>query len=322
MKVVITGGLGFLGQLLARRVLTEGVCKGDSPVAQRVDELVLVDILDIPFSVDDKRVRIVRKPIADALVESTLLADADTIVHLAAVVSGAAEADFDLGMHVNLDETRLLLDACRKLARPPRVVFSSSLAVFGGTLPETVTDAITPTPQNSYGAQKFIGEILVADYSRKGFIDGRSIRLPTVTVRPGKPNKAASSFASGIIREPLKGEIAVCPVPGEIRMWVTSPAMAVEALYRACNMSASTWGARTAVNLSGLCVSVDEMANALRTVAGQDVYDLIRWQVDPTIERIVRTWPGNFDTRRAREMGFRAPESFETIVREYVDSPR
>jgi D-erythronate 2-dehydrogenase len=221
MRIVITGGAGFLGVRLARAILARDTLTDARGAARRIREVVLLDVADPPDP-GDPRVRRFTGDLADpTVIERALTGDTDSIFHLAAVVSGQAEADFDIGMRVNLDATRLLLERCRKLAAPPKFVFASSLAVFGGPLPDPVTDDAPVTPQASYGTQKAIGELLVYDMTRKGFIDGRSLRLPTVTVRPGKPNKAASSFASGIIREPLAGVDAICPVARTTRMWVT-----------------------------------------------------------------------------------------------------
>ena len=223
MRIVITGGAGFLGVRLARALLSQSTLTDARGAARSIREIVLLDVVPPP-DLGDSRVRGVTGDLADpAVIERAVTADTDTVFHLAAVVSGQAEADFDIGMRVNLDATRLLLERCRRLAAPPKFVFASSLAVFGGPLPDPVPDDAPLTPQASYGTQKAIGELLVYDMTRKGFIDGRSLRLPTVTVRPGKPNKAASSFASGIIREPLSGVDAICPVARATRMWVTSP---------------------------------------------------------------------------------------------------
>src|SRR5450432_4436143 len=222
MRVVITGGAGFLGSRLARSLLQRGHLTDARGQTCEIRQIVLVDVA--PASVSDPRVEVVTGDLADsALVERAITSDTDSIFHLAAVVSGQAEAEFDTGMHVNLDATRVLLERCRRLARPPKFVFASSLAVFVGALPDPVRDDSPITPQTSYGAQKAMGELMVYDMTRKGFIDGRSLRLPTVTVRPGKPNRAASSFASSIIREPLSGVDAVCPVVPTAAMWVTSP---------------------------------------------------------------------------------------------------
>ena len=232
MRVVITGGGGFLGSRLARSILERGQLTDASGARREVKKLVLIDIA--PASVIDPRVEIVTGDLADpALIERALTPETDSVFHLAAVVSGQAEAEFDTGMHVNLDATRALLERCRKLARPPKFVFTSSLAVFGGALPDPVRDDSPITPQTSYGAQKAMGELMVYDMTRKGFIDGRSLRLPTVTVRPGKPNRAASSFASGIIREPLSGHEAILPVPRSVVHTHASPRSAVNFLIHA-----------------------------------------------------------------------------------------
>ena len=242
----------------------------------------------------------------------------DSVFHLAAVVSGQAEADFDLGMRVNLDATRLLLERCRKLAAPPRFLFTSSLAVFGGTLPDPVPDDAPLMPQTSYGSQKAIGEHLVYDMTRKGFVDGRSLRLPTVTVRPGKPNKAASSFASGIIREPLSGVDAPCPVASATRMWVTSPRAVIANLIAGHEAPASAFAQTRSVNVPGILVSIGDMVDALRKVAGDAVADRVKWQIDPTIDRIVSTWPANFAPKLGPALGMRADPDFESIVRAYI----
>jgi nucleoside-diphosphate-sugar epimerase len=241
------------------------------------------------------------------------------VVHLAAVVSGTAEADFDLGMRVNLDGTRHLLEACRALGTAPRLLFSSSIAVFGGALPPVVSDATTPTPQGSYGIQKLIGELLVQDFTRKGFVDGRAVRVPTVVVRPGRPNGAASGFASGIIREPLAGVDAPLPVPPETEMWVASPRAVVGMLLHALALSPAEWGWHRSLNLPGLTVSMHEEIAALRAVAGEAVAARLRPAPDEAVMRLVRTWAARFDTARASSMGFVADADFASIVRAYVE---
>jgi nucleoside-diphosphate-sugar epimerase len=241
------------------------------------------------------------------------------VVHLAAVVSGTAEADFDLGMRVNLDGTRHLLEACRALGTAPRLLFSSSIAVFGGALPPVVDDSTTPTPQGSYGIQKLIGEHLVQDYTRKGFIDGRAVRVPTVVVRPGRPNGAASGFASGIIREPLAGLDAPLPVPPETEMWVASPRTVVGMLLHALALSPSDWGWQRSLNLPGLTVSMREEIEALRAVAGETVAARIHGAPDESVMRLVRTWAARFDTARADALGFTADADFASIVRAYIE---
>jgi nucleoside-diphosphate-sugar epimerase len=234
-------------------------------------------------------------------------------------VSSQAEADFDLGMKVNFDATRLILERARALNHRPRVVFTSSVAVFGGTLPETVLDTTATTPQSSYGTQKVMGELLVTDYSRRGFIDGRALRMPTVSVRPGAPNKAASSFASGIIREPLNGESAVCPVAPETVMWLASPRTAVENLIRGHEVDSAALGASRVLNMPGLSVSVKEMVAALKRAAGDDAVKRIRWEADESIMRIVNSWPGNFATARADALGFGRDPGYDDIIRAYIE---
>jgi nucleoside-diphosphate-sugar epimerase len=232
---------------------------------------VLLDVAPPP-DLGDRRVRAVTGDLADRdVIERAVTADTDSIFHLAAVVSGQAEADFDIGMRVNLDATRLLLERCRHLSAPPKFVFASSLAVFGGPLPDPVPDDAPLTPQASYGTQKAIGELLVYDMTRKGFVDGRSLRLPTVTVRPGKPNKAASSFASGIIREPLAGVDAICPVARSTKMWVTSPRTVVANIVKGHEAPASAFAHTRSVNVPGFLVPVEDMVAALRKVAGDEV---------------------------------------------------
>jgi nucleoside-diphosphate-sugar epimerase len=319
MRIVITGGAGFLGTRLARAILARGTLTDASGNARPVREVVLIDIA-AARDIGDPRVRVAAGDLADpALVERTLGSDTDTVFHLAAVVSGQAEADFDIGMRVNLDATRVLLERCRRLAKPPKFVFASSLAVFGGTLSDPVADDAPLTPQSSYGTQKAIGELLVCDMTRKGFIDGRSLRLPTVTVRPGKPNKAASSFASGIIREPLAAVDAVCPVARETRMWVTSPGAVIANLLIGHEAPASAFASTRSVNVPGLSISVGEMVDALRRVAGDAVAERVKWQYDPAIDRIVSTWPARFAPKRGLALGMRGDADFDTIVRAYID---
>jgi nucleoside-diphosphate-sugar epimerase len=235
------------------------------------------------------------------------------------VVSSQAEADFDLGMQVNLDATRQLLDICRSLSRAPRFVFASSVAVFGGDLPAVVEERTALDPRSSYGTQKALGELLVGDYSRRGFVDGRALRLPTIVVRSGLPNRAASSFASSIIREPLAGGTAVCPVAGSTRLWVMSPRKAIESLILGHDLPATRLADRRSISLPGLAVSVAEMVAALERLAGKAVTDRIRWEYDPLVDRIVSSWPGAFDAARAQRLGFSADPDFESIVRAHIE---
>jgi len=318
MRIVITGGAGFLGTRLARALLARGTLTDASGTTRAIREVVLVDLAPANDP-GDGRVRVASGDLADpALIERALTSETDTVFHLAAVVSGQAEADFDTGMRVNLDATRALLERCRRLTTPPKFLFASSLAVFGGTLSDPVDDGAPLTPQSSYGTQKAIGELLVYDMTRKGYIDGRSLRLPTVTVRPGKPNKAASSFASGIIREPLASVDAICPVARETRMWVTSPDAVVANLIIGHEAPASAFGLTRSVNVPGLCVAVEEMVAALRRVAGDKVADRVKWQYDPAIDRIVSTWPANFAPKLGHALGMRGDADFDGIIRAYI----
>ena len=328
MNIVITGGAGFLGLRLARTLLARGQLSLAGAAAQTIQTITLVDRVAPPADlVADSRIRTVLGDLNLLLVSNTpetpLIRAQDAIIfHLAAAVSGECEADFDLGMRSNLDATRGLLDACRALQTSPTVVFASSLAVFGNSpeqpLPDIIGDTTLPTPQNSYGIQKFIGEQLVADYGRKGFIRARNVRLMTVSVRPGKPNGAASSFLSGMIREPLAGVKTTCPVPRETAVALSSPARTIEGLIRAAETSDAQWGARTAMNLPAIKTTVGEMAAALQRVAGPEALELIDWTVNPTIEKIVTSWPAHIDAARARGLGLLADDSFDTIIGDYI----
>ena len=326
MRVVITGGAGFLGSRLARRILERGTLIGADGAQHTVRELVLFDVVPA-VNFDDPRVRIMTGDVADpATVHGLIGEDTQSVFHLAAIVSGQAEAEFDLGMRINFDATRHLLEALRALPRPARLVFSSSLAVFGAAgpndVPDPVRDDTALTPLSSYGVQKAMGELLVNDYSRKGFVDGRSLRLPTVTVRPGKANAAASSFASGIIREPLNGMEAIVPVGPDTKMWVISPRRIVESLVRGHEIDAAAFGSFRAVSVPGMQVRIGDMAEALRRVAGDDVAARIKWQHDARIDRIVQTWPSNFDCRKGLAMGMEPDTDFDDNIRAYIADER
>ena len=318
MKVLITGGGGFLGYRLAQALWKKRMLPDATGVSQAISQITLFDMA-FPENVDGC-FKCIKGDLNDrTLIETTLGGDTDAVFHLASVVSGGAEADFDLGMHVNLDGTRVLLEACRKQAKPPRLVFTSSLAVFGGELPDILDDGTAPNPQSSYGAQKVCCEYLIGDYSRKGFIDGRTVRLPTVSVRPGKPNLAASSFASGIIREPLNGVTAICPVGRESAMWLTSPAKAVEALIHAYEPPSFVWGVKRVLNVPGCTVVIGDMIDTLRRIAGDKVADLIQMEPDPRVQAIVLSWPTRFKTERADSLGFSANKDAESLIREYIE---
>ena len=311
MRVVITGGCGFLGRRVALRLMERA----------DLDEFVLFDnaasALPLP---EDKRLRLVTGDVGDpATVRGVVCPGTSSIFHLAAVVSGEAEADTDLGYRVNLDGTRAVLEACRALGTCPRVVFASSLAVYGGILPPTVGDDTPLTPQTSYGTQKAIGELLVNDYSRKGFVNGRALRLPTVVVRPGRPNRAASTFASSMIREPLSGREAVCPVSPDTVMALASPRRVVDALLHAHDLPAAAFGTSRSLQLPGFSVAVGEMADAVRRAGGKEAYTRIRWEPNPLIERIVSGWPQALTAPRAAALGFAADNGIDEVVQAFIE---
>src|SRR6516162_4394506 len=311
MRVVVTGGCGFLGRRVALKLLGRA----------EVDELVLFDnapsALPLP---EDKRVTLVTGDIADReAVRRVISPGTNSVFHLAAVVSGQAEADTDLGYRVNLDGTRAVLDACRALGTCPRVIFASSLAVYGGELPPAVGDETPLTPQTSYGTQKAIGELLVNDYSRTEFIDGRAVRLPTVVVRPGRPNRAASTFASSMIREPLSGREAVCPVSPDTVMALASPRRIVAALLRANEQPADAFGANRSLQLPGFSVAVGDMAAAVRKAGGEEAYAKMRWEPDPTIQQIISGWPQALAAPRAAALGFTADNGIDEVVRAFIE---
>jgi D-erythronate 2-dehydrogenase len=319
VKVLITGGAGFLGRRLARKLVERGTLKGSDGRDHAIDEIVLLDVAPAE-GFTDTRVRTIVGDVSDSsLLRRAVDRDTASVFHLAAIVSGQAEADFDLGMRVNVDASRSLLEACREAGHKPRVVFTSSVAVYGGELPATVPDSTALNPQSSYGMQKAVGELLVNDYSRKGFVDGRVMRLPTISVRPGRPNKAASSFASGIIREPLNGEESTCPIAPETRVWLLSPRRAIEGLILGHDLPAQALGSSRAVNLPGVCVTAREMIAALERVAGAETAKRVRWERDAAIDRIVSSWPGAWDTQRAEALGFRGDADFDSIIRAYIE---
>lgn len=314
MKILITGGGGFLGFRLARALLARGKL-GGKPIAS----ITLLDGAFPSAAATEPRLKAVIGDVSDAkVIASVCPPDTDAVFHLAAVVSGAAEADFDLGMRVNLKGTELLLAQMRQCAKPPRLVYTSSVAAFGGTLPAVLDDSTLANPQTSYGAQKVIGEYLVSDYSRKGLIDGRSLRLPTIVVRAGKPNAAASSFASGILREPLNGVASACPVAPDTGVWMLSPGRVVEAFMHAWELPAEAWGTQRWLNLPGITASVAQMLEALKKVAGAKVAERVTYEPDARIQAIVKTWPANFRTPRALAMGFKADADVESIIRAYI----
>jgi nucleoside-diphosphate-sugar epimerase len=299
VRTLIIGAAGMIGRKLAARLPQ--------------DDLILHDV--VPFD----GASVVSDLSAPGEAEKLIARRPELIFHLAAVVSGEAEADFDKGYRVNLDGTRELFEAIRKANYKPRVVFTSSIAVFGAPFPEAIGDEFLNAPLTSYGTQKAIGELLLSDYSRRGFFDGIGLRLPTICVRPGKPNKAASGFFSGIIREPLAGQEAVLPVPETVRHWFASPRAAIGFLLHAAKLDTAKLGARRNLSMPGVSATVGEQIEALRKVAGEKTAGLIRREPDATIMRIVAGWPRNFDTRRALALGFRADAAFEDIIRIHIE---
>ena len=330
-NVVVTGGAGFVGSRLARELLAAGSLGVAGGGAGRLSRVTLIDRSPAPADLAaDGRVTAIRGDLGELLDPARAgwraLAGADVIFHLAAAVSAECEADFDLGMRANLRATESLLAACRALATNPVVVFASSLAVFGGSaehpLPAVVDDHTLPNPQSSYGTQKFIGEQLLADYTRKGFLRGRAVRLMTVTVRPGRPNAAASGFFSSIIREPLTGQRAVCPVGARTEVALMSPARAIDGLLCAATSSDEAWGGRTAVTLPALTMTVADMIAALERAGGPEASALIDWVPDPEVARLVASWPARVRADRAERLGLAPDPDFDSIIRMHLAGAR
>lgn len=328
MNIVITGGAGFLGVRLARALLAQGALSLAGTAPKAIGRITLVDRMAPPADLlKDARVSVITGDLNALLEEKSTLApvlhrDTAIIFHLAAAVSGECEADFDLGMRSNFAATLGLLQACRASQTKPMLVFASSLAVFGDSpeqpSPPVIEDHTLPTPQTSYGIQKFIGEQLVADFTRKGFIQGRNVRLMTVSVRPGKPNGAASSFFSGMIREPLAGVKGACPVSPDTEVALSSPTLTIQGIIRAAEATDAAWGPRTALNLPAITATTGDMAAALERVAGPEAAALIDWTPDANIRKIVKTWPARINAARAKGLGLLPQASFEAIIREYV----
>ncbi len=316
MHILITGAAGMIGRKVTERLLAQG------RIGEReITKLTLHDVVaaDAQPTADTTILPIVGDISDRTLVERLVAEKPDIIMHLAAIVSGEAEADFDKGYAVNLDGTRYLYEAVRAQNYKPRIIFASSIAVYGTPFPEPIPDAFHLTPLTSYGTQKAIGELLLNDYSRRGIFDGIGIRLPTICVRPGRPNKAASGFFSNIIREPLKGEEAVLPVDESVRHWHASPRAAVGFFMHAAQMDLSLIGPRRSLTMPGVPATIGEEIEALRKVGGEKAVQLIRREPDPVIQKIVAGWPTQFEAKRSRELGFTADESFEAIVRAHVE---
>lgn len=315
MKVLITGGGGFLGTKLARALAAKGALRG-----QEISALVLADLvapapLEAPFPVECRACDITKADQVSAL----MAVRPDVIYHLAAVVSAHAEAEFDTGMAVNLMGSLNVFEAARASGTSPVVVFASSLAVYGGDVPEPLPDWVMLNPQTSYGTQKAAAELLLTDFSRKGFLDGRGLRLPTITIRPGKPNKAASSFMSSIFREPLQGKAALCPVSPDFAHWYLSPRRCVENLIHGAEIEAEALGTQRCFALPGRTHTIAEMIDAMRRVAGDGPAGLIRWEEDPIVQKIVYGWKARLDPAKALALGFKADASFEDNVRFFLE---
>ncbi|HEY7383542.1 MAG TPA: D-erythronate dehydrogenase [Beijerinckiaceae bacterium] len=317
MHILVIGAAGMVGRKLVERLARDGSLGGRQITKATLHDVIEPTAAGAPFSVETLASDFAVPGAAEKLVAGR----PDVIFHLAAIVSGEAEADFDKGYRINLDGTRMLFDAIRKIGDgyKPRVVFTSSIAVFGAPFPDAIGDAFFTTPLTSYGTQKAIGELLLSDYTRRGFFDGVGIRLPTICVRPGRPNKAASGFFSNIIREPLNGEEAVLPVAEDVRHWHASPRSAVGFLVHAATIDGARLGARRNLTMPGVSVTVAEQIDALRKVAGDKVVGRIRREPDATIMGIVEGWPRTFEPKRALQLGFKADDSFEAIIRAHID---
>ena len=310
MQILITGGAGFLGQRLAQALLRSSVA---------FDELLLVDRVMPLRPTEDHRLNCQQMDLAEpGAAKSIVTANTGIIFHLAAVVSSQAENEFDLGWKVNLDLTRQLLEACRHQSPGIRFVFASGFAVYGGKLPAIVTDTTAVTPLSSYGIQKAIVELLVNEYTRKNFVDGRVLRLPTICVRPGKPNQAASSFVSSIIREPLNGQQAICPVSPALAVLVSSPDTIIHNLINGATLDGMAFGEWRTVNLPGIGVTIQEMLDSLERLTGKETLERIIFRPDATINAIVSSWPKAVDTTKALELGFRVDNHFDEFIRQFM----
>jgi len=315
MKVLIFGGGGFLGKRLAEELMEKGGLE-----LGKIDRLILFDkVFPKDFS-HDTRLELVKADFSDdTAVRKVLQSSPEIIFHLAAVVSGEAEKNLDLGMQVNLHATLQLLEICRELGQHPRLIFSSSSAVFGGDVSKIIADETAPKPRSSYGTQKAVAELLINDYSRRGFVDGRSLRLPIIAIRPGKPNEATSSFVSSIIREPLHGEKAICPVPPETEVWVQSPKRITSNFIHAANIDQTAFGDDRIITIPGLTTSVQELVDCLQSIAGQAIVDLIDWEPDEFLQSIVLTWPPHYSAGRAGKLGFASDGSVYEIINAYIE---
>ena len=321
MKVLVTGGTGFLGSRLVSALLARGAMCGADGAEREIERIVVSDVgSGVQPLPDDPRIDLRLGDFSEpGAAQSLIDGDTGVVFHLAAVVSGEAEQDFELGMRINFHGSVRLLDAVRDCGHCPRLVFTSSVAAYGGDMPDVIEDSTILTPQTSYGSQKAAIELLLNDYSRRGFVDGRALRLPTVVVRPGKANAAASSFASAVIREPLEGRAYTCPVAEETGVWLLSPRRVVESFLHAANLPAEAFGMSRALALPGMTIAVREMIAGLREVAGDRVAERLTFQRDPFIEKIVYGWATKFRPERALAMGFAPDESFGAVVEAFIE---
>jgi D-erythronate 2-dehydrogenase len=311
MKILVTGAAGFLGTRVIRALL-----EGPDGLPA-VSQIVAVDVFPTP--VQDRRVeRRIGTIVDPGFVQSIVDSDVGIVYHLAAVLSGQSEAEFDTGMRVNLDGTRALLGVCRNIQARPRFIFSSTVAVFGGELPAVVPEDIALQPQTSYGAAKAIAELLVAEYSRRGYVDGIACRLPTITVRPGRPNSALSSFVSGIIREPLSGVESICPVALDTPIWVSSPGAVTQNLVHAARIDTARLGYRRAVNMPGITVTPRQMLDSLERLGGREARARVRCEQDEHVNRAMCGWPGALDASRALGLGFVADSNVDELVQQFI----
>jgi len=311
MQIIITGGGGFLGQHLSKALLKSNL---------KFDELLLIDVTQPLNATGDGRVVCQKKDLSEpGAVDALVTPRTSMVFHLAAIVSSHAEKDFDLGWKVNLDITRNLLEACRRQGTGIRFVFAASLAAFGGALPPLVDEKTVTTPHSSYGAQKAIGELLVNDYSRKGFIDGRVFRLPTVCVRPGRPNLAASSFLSSIIREPINGEEAICPVAPDLSVVLSSPDTVIRNFIHGATLNGKAFGDWRTVNFPAIAIRVEEMLTSLEKMTDKATLAKVKFKHDETINRIVTSWPGAMNNKLALSLGFHEDKSFDDFIVQYLE---
>ncbi|NBI42434.1 NAD-dependent epimerase/dehydratase family protein [[Haemophilus] felis] len=310
MKIVITGGQGFLGQRLAKALLSSDI---------KLSELVLIDVIKPIAPNNDPRVRCIEMDLRKAEgIDQVIDEKTDAIFHLAAIVSSHAEQDPDLGYEINFLATRNLLEVCRQKNPHIRFIFSSSLAVYGGELPAIIEDHTAVTPQSTYGAQKAMCELLINDYSRKGFVDGIVLRLPTICIRPGKPNKAASSFVSSIMREPLNGETAVCPVSEKLNLWLSSPNTVINNFIHALTLPYLPTRSWHVINLPGFTISVEQMLSDLAQIKGQEILNLVKFEFDENINNIVASWPAEINCKQALTLGFSADKTFIDVIQQFI----